>query len=294
MARHGFVPHLYAPPLQLRPPSEPIWDLEKLTIMEDLVSQRLLNQVVERIPVPDFGSFKTKLALATSMCYYGGIPWLVPALILPFVSILFPVPKPHSSKWRDVMGMSKFNDFVIPKKFKMEGLHTVRTMLRPLDYMVVIDIDSAFPTLGIHPRYRDYFIFRFRGVYYRYRGAVFGISSLPRAWKKLLSPVIAFLRTFGIRIAIFVDDLLLCAASYCLCAQDAQDVIILLWWLGFNIAPKCLPTLKPTQCLVWTGVEIDSVMMEFRMDKARIGKIRRVCSGALECLKNKQPKKLRY
>ena len=293
MARHGFVPHLSSPPLQLRPPAEPIWDLNKLEIMTDLVSQRLSTRIVEEIPTPDFSSFKTRLALATAMCYYGGVPWLVPALILPFVSVLFPVPKPHSDKWRDVMGMSRFNDFVIPKKFKMEGLHTVRAMLRPLDFMAVIDVDSAFPTLGIHPRYRDYFIFRFRGRFYRYRGAVFGISSLPRAWKKLLSPVIAFLRSFGIRIAIFVDDLLLCASTYTLCAQDTQEVILVLWFLGFNIAPKCLPSLIPSQTVVWTGVVIDSVMMEFRMEPKRIGKIQAACSKALEFTLQGKPLMLR-
>ena len=293
MARYGFVPTLISPPLQARPPSEPIWDEHKLAVMQDLVSKRLQSSIVEQIPTPDFSSPKTRFALATAMCYYGGIPWLVPALILPFVSILFPVPKPHSDAFRDVMGMSKFNDFVIPKKFKMEGLHTVRAMLRPLDYMAVIDVDSAFPTMGIHPRYRDYFIFRFRGVYYRYRGAVFGISSLPRAWKKLLSPVIAFLRSFGIRLAIFVDDLLLCAASYMLCAQDAQDVIIVLWWLGFNVAPKCVPTLIPKQVVIWTGVEIDSVLMEFRMPQARIAKIRAACSKALALHQSGHSLKLR-
>jgi hypothetical protein len=293
MARHGFVPHLSSPPLQFRPPAEPVWDESKLIIMEDLVSQRLASRIVEKIPVPDFSSIQTKIALATAMCYYGGIPWLVPAMILPFVSILFPVPKPHSEKWRDVMGMSRFNDFVIPKTFKMEGLHTVRAMLRPLDFMVVIDVDSAFPTLGIHPRYRDYFIFRFRGQFYRYRGAVFGISSLPRAWKKLLAPVIAFIRSFGIRIAIFVDDLLLCASSYTLCAQDAQDVIVILWWLGFNIAPKCMPTLQPSQTVTWTGVVIDSIMMEFRMPPNRLIKIRAACSAALQSTQANVPIKLR-
>ena len=291
MARHGFVPHLVSPPLQFRPPAEPRWDESKLIIMEDLVSQRLASSIVEKIPAPDFSTFQTKLALATAMCYYGGIPWLVPALILPFVSILFPVPKPNSEKWRDVMGMSRFNDFVYPQR--MEGLHTVRAMLRPLDYMVVIDVESAFPTLGIHPRYRDYFIFRFRGQYYRYRGAVFGISSLPRAWKKLLAPVIAFLRSFGIRLAVFVDDIFLCAASYVQCAQDCQDIIIILWWLGFNIAPKCLPTLIPAQQVVWTGVLIDSIMMEFRLEPKRLLKIRKTCLHALSATQSGTPLKLR-
>ena len=287
MARRGFVPHLSSPPIQTRVPTEPIWDLEKLTVMTDLVAKRLASGIVETIPTPDFSSAHTQFAIATAMCYYGGVPWLVPSMILPFVSILFPVPKPHQpGVFRDVMGMSAFNDYVEPKKFKMEGLHTVRQLLRPLDHMVVIDVDSAFPTMGINPRYRDYFIFRFRGQFYRYRGAVFGISSLPRAWKKLLSPVIGFLRSFGIRLAVFVDDLWVCASTYIQCVQDAQDIIVILWWLGFNVAPKCLPTLIPSQIVVWNGVEIDSVLMEFRMGSVRIRKIIKVCARAFKSHQN--------
>ena len=46
-----------------------------------------------------------------------------------------------------------------------------------------------------------------------YRGAVFGVSSLPRAFTKLLRPVIAFLRSFGIRLVIFLDDILVASES---------------------------------------------------------------------------------
>ena len=115
---------------------------------------------------------------------------------------------------------------MIPKHFKIEGLHTVRQLLQPLDFMTVIDLRAAYPTLGINPRYRNFFIFRFRGKFYRYRGTVFGASSLPRAFTKLLRPICAFLRTFGIRLVIFLDDILIMSASFAACAQDTQDVLM--------------------------------------------------------------------
>jgi hypothetical protein len=66
-----------------------------------------------------------------------------------------------------------------------------------------------------------------------------------------------------------------------------------LWFLGFNIAPKCLPSLIPSQTVVWTGVVIDSVMMEFRMEPKRIGKIQAACSKALEFTLQGKPLMLR-
>jgi hypothetical protein len=66
-----------------------------------------------------------------------------------------------------------------------------------------------------------------------------------------------------------------------------------LWYLGFNIAPKCLPSLIPSQTVVWTGVVIDSIMMEFRMEPKRIGKIQAACSKALESTLQGKPLMLR-
>ena len=183
--------------------------------------------------------------------------------------------------------MRQFNlDFVIPRHFKMEGLHTVRQMLCPLDYLTVIDLKAAYPSMGIAPRYRDYFIFRFRDQFYRYRGTVFGVSSLPRAWTKLLRPFCAFLRSFGIRLVIFLDDLLVMSASFAQCAQDTQDVVTVLTWLGFIISTKEQVKLVPEQRQVWCGVLICSLTMQFLLPPEKMKAVRvkmrrqlRLCSA---------------
>ena len=71
-----------------------------------------------------------EIAALSAMCYYAGAPFQVPAVVLPFVhTVMFAVPKPHSSKWRGVSGLSLFNEWVIPRHFKMEGLHSLRGLL---------------------------------------------------------------------------------------------------------------------------------------------------------------------
>jgi hypothetical protein len=295
MAVYGWVPELCGTPYQRAPPPEPKWTTAELTAMTTIHAELIEEKIVEPIPDPDFSNPMVQLAAAMTMCYFGGTPFMVPQIVLPFVHVMFAVPKPHSDKWRGVSGLSSFNrKFMIPRHFKMEGLHTVRQLIRALDWLTVIDLKAAYPTMGINFRYRNWFIFRFRGKFYRYRGAVFGASSLPRAFTKLLRPVVAFLRSFGLRIVIFLDDLLIMSTCFAACAQDTQDVIMVLTHLGFIISTKEQVKLIPEQAQVWCGVRICSLTMQFTLPNDKLKKIRTKMKNVLkscasgECLTLKQ------
>jgi hypothetical protein len=276
MAVSGWMPELSGTPYQFAPPREPTWTAAELAAMTTINAELLTEQIVEPIPDPDFANPMVLLAASMAMCYYGGSPFMVPAMVLPFVHVMFAVPKPHSEKWRGVSGLSGFNRrWMIPRHFKMEGLHSVRQLLLPMDFMTVIDLRAAYPTMGINPRYRNWFIYRFRGKYYRYRGACFGASSLPRAFTKLLRPVVAFFRSFGIRLVIFLDDILIMNSSFAACAQDTQDVIVVLTWLGFVISTKEQVKLVPDQEQIWCGTFISSLTMMFSLPKDKLVKMQR-------------------
>ena len=290
MAVYGWVPELSGTPYQFAPPLEPTWTPAEFAAMTTIHSELIDEKIVEPIPAPDFANPMVQLAAAMAMCYFGGTPFMVPQLVLPFVHVMFAVPKPHSDKWRGVSGLSSFNRrWMIPRHFKMEGLHTVRQLIRVLDFLTVIDLRAAYPTMGINFRYRNWFIFRFRGKYYRYRGAVFGASSLPRAFSKLLRPVISFLRSFGLRIVIFLDDLLIMATCFAACAQDTQDVIIVLTHLGFVISTKEQVKLVPDQAQIWCGVRICSLTMTFSLANEKVKKIQIKMKKVLkDCASGKQ------
>jgi hypothetical protein len=136
-------------------------------------------------------------------------------------------------------------------------------------FMAKIDLTAAYPTCGISPRYRDFYIFRFRGKFYRYRGQVMGITSAPRDFTRLLAPVIAFMRSFGVVICILIDDVWIGSMSSAQCAQDTQDVLIVLSFLGFVIEAK-KTQLQPAQTMEWAGTIIDSVLMEFRVPAQKV------------------------
>ena len=284
MAVTGWVPELSGVPVQYRPPTEPSWTSAELAAMTTITLELLTEQIVEPIPAPDFANPLTMLAVAMTMCYYGGAPFMVPAVVLPFVHVMFAVPKSTAGKWRGVSGLSSFNKrWMIPRHFKMEGLHTVRQLLCVLDFMTVIDLRAAYPTIGIHPRYRNWFIFRFHGKYYRYRGTVFGTSSMPRSLTKILRPICGFLRSFGLRLVIFMDDLLVMNGSFAACAQDTQDVIIVLTWLGFVISTKEQVQLVPNQVALWCGVEISSLTMTFALSSEKLKKLQTKFRKTIKC-----------
>ncbi len=91
---------------------------------------------------------------------------------------------------------------------------------------------------------------------YEFQCLPFGLSSAPRAFTRLLKPVVAVLRSSGIRIVIYLDDLLIMH-------QDRQEIVkifnmvlALLKNLGFLIkVEKC--SLYPTQALVFLGALLD-------------------------------------
>lgn len=55
--------------------------------------------------------------------------------------------------------------------------------------------------------------FRWKGVKYQYVCLPFGLSSSPRIFTKILKPLVARLRPMGIRLIIYLDDILIMVAS---------------------------------------------------------------------------------
>ena len=96
--------------------------------MDEIHGELLRTEIVEPVAPPDFSNSGTRLATAAAMCFYAGVPFLVPAMVLPFVHVMFPVPKPHSKKWSGVSWLQRFNDWIIPRHFKLEGLHSVKAI----------------------------------------------------------------------------------------------------------------------------------------------------------------------
>ena len=82
----------------------------------------------------------------------------------------------------------------------MVGLQIVRSLIQPGDFMMKLDLKDAYYALPIHPCPRKYLRFVYQNKTYKFQCLPFGLSLAPRAFTKTLKPVLAVLRSLGIRL----------------------------------------------------------------------------------------------
>ena len=67
------------------------------------------------------------------------------------------------------------NEFLPKETFKMESLNTVRSLLRPGDFMIKIDLKDPYYVVPIYPHHRLYLRFQFKRVTYEFQCLPFGL-----------------------------------------------------------------------------------------------------------------------
>ncbi|XP_064479183.1 uncharacterized protein LOC135392398 [Ornithodoros turicata] len=140
----------------------------------------------------------------------------------------------------------------------MEGWDTVKDLLLQGDYLVRIDLKDAYLSVPIAKRDRPWLCFLHQGRCYQWNVLPFGLCSAPRVFTKLMKPVVAHRRSQGIRLVIFLDDILLMDQSPGRLRSSMQTVVNLLHSLGF-VVNQTKSHLTPTQTLTFLGFEIMTV-----------------------------------
>ena len=77
------------------------------------------------------------------------------------------------------------------------------------DWFAKIDLQDAYLTVPVYAEDKDFLHFSWKGINYRFTCLPFGLASSPWAFTKLLKPVVAHLRSAGIRCIIYLDDTLI-------------------------------------------------------------------------------------
>ena len=129
------------------------------------------------------------------------------------VSRIFTVPKPNS-KVRMIIDLSLLNLQINKVSFKMEDKEIIKSIINKNDYLASIDLKDAFFSVSLHKDSKRLTCFELNGVRYCYNVLPFGLTSSPRIFSKLLKPVISYLRTSGVKITSYLDDIFLCANTY--------------------------------------------------------------------------------
>lgn len=197
-----------------------------------------------------------------------------------FVSGIFCVAKKDGGL-RPCLNLKPFNEFVTKRHFKLESLATVFQTLQKNDFMAKVDIKDAYLHVPVAKGHQPFLRFNFRRVTYQFLVLCFGLTTAPFIFTRLMKPVIARLRQEGIRLVIYLDDILVMAQSAELLRQHTLRVVELLAQLGWVINWKKSDT-APSQIKTYLGVSIDSVRMSSSLPEDRLRKMETAVQQMLE------------
>ena len=130
-----------------------------------------------------------------------------------FLSNLFLVPK-KTGDMRPVINLKPLNKFVQKIHFKIENIQMASNFIARGDSTISIDLKDAYFSVPVFPPHQKYLRFMWKDQRYKFTCLPFGYSLAPRVFAKIFKPIVARLRLNGLRIVIFLDDILLVSTSY--------------------------------------------------------------------------------
>ncbi|KAA6401466.1 MAG: hypothetical protein EZS28_003000 [Streblomastix strix] len=140
--------------------------MECETALSLLVQQELKEQIIEEVQLKD-------------------LKWINPCIA---------IPKQEKGKWHKITDCRILNSQLCTKHFVMEDMHTLTEMLKYEDWMLKIDLESAFHHIIVDKDFRPYLVFTHQKRYYQYRAMCFGMKHAPLTFHKTLRPVIRIIR----------------------------------------------------------------------------------------------------
>jgi hypothetical protein len=138
----------------------------------------------------------------------------------------------------------------------MEGLKVLKDLWRPGSWAVRLDLKDAYLHLPLSPRLRPFLAFSCPPLFLRYRALPFGYAPAPRAWTKTMRPVLGVLRSWGVSLTVYLDDLLIIARSPEETLTHLQWTLALLQGLGLSIN-WAKSQVEPSQRLTFLGFSLD-------------------------------------
>jgi hypothetical protein len=265
-----------APKFRAVPPSNMTVSLDGLSQEELLLQQRLLQQNQELARSASVLPTKPNNNVSFS-------DW---------ESAVFTVPKKDAGN-RLCTNLKPLNAFQEARPFKLEGVKEIKAMIRPGDYGMTADLKDAYTQCGLSSVDRKLTRFWWNGVRYQWRTLMFGLAQAPYLWTKLLKPVIAHLRTIGIRCILYLDDLIVVAGSK---VQTAEHMAIAMATFGEHLGLKWKVSkcdLLPKQEFEALGLIWNSDQMTVSVNKARMSALQHAAKRLLKRFKEKQPVKVR-
>ena len=141
---------------------------------------------------------------------------------------------------RGCIDLRRLNQHIWYKHLKMEGLHTIQPLIQRNDLVTKVDLSDFYMHFRIGQADGRYMRFMWEGKKYRCISMPFGLAPAPRLATEMMAPVIRYPRSRGLRLAIYIDDLILLSRLYNESIEQTQLLVDTLHKLSFGIHPdKC-------------------------------------------------------
>ena len=182
---------------------------------------------------------------------------------------------------RLILNLKQLNSCITTQKFKLENLAKALEILRDGDFMAKIDLKDAYFSVSITEKRRKLLRFSVNGNLWEFQRLPNGLCIAPRQFTKLLKPVAAYLRSQGIQLVIYLDDLWLCAENKALTSHQVEIAVSLLESLGFLIN-RTKSVLEPSQSVKFLGFIIHSNPMSISLPKEKTEELVQLATRLLE------------
>ena len=173
-----------------------------------------------------------------------------------------------------------FEQFSENRAFQDGESDALRGLLQKGDLMVKVDLKDAYLMVPIHHQDRKFLRFSWEQEVFQFCSLPFGLASAPRTFTKLLRPLLALLRSQGLRMVVYLDNVLLMASSEELIGQHLTLLVSWLEELGF-IINKDNSVMEPGHQIEFLGLTVNSNTMSLSVPQDKIAKVQKECRHML-------------
>ena len=196
-----------------------------------------------------------------------------------FLSNVFLRPK-SSGGFRLILDLTELNLFLEREHFKMCSFQTALEMMRPGAFMGSVDLRDAYYSVPMAPEFRQFLRFIWEGQLFQFVGMPNGLSSAPRIFTKILTPVFAKLREEGHECFPYIDDSFVIADTQEKCRKSLTVLCNSLDDLGFVIHSD-KSVLEPTTSIIFLGFHLNSEEMVVHLTDEKRDKFVRAAEDVL-------------
>ena len=174
-----------------------------------------------------------------------------------------------SGKYRLCLDLRPLNRHLRKLRLRMETLRRVRHLFQRGDWLITIDIVSAYHNFLVHPEDQKFCGFFWLGIFYVYAALSFGSSAAPAIFQSLMDAIARYLRRRTVRCGTYIDDWWMAFQCRSEAVAFALEAAALFESLGL-IINRTKSVLEPTTRLKVLGFVVDTVAFTFSVPVKRI------------------------